>query len=354
MLRFAESFNTHLGVTEMGRRYSVFTSSTGITTSDQVTSAVGTFLLVRSGLVLVTKALVGSVTNTWITGLRMKLAGKITAGATFTAGSSFYSGVDQQVGWSLIRIDDYRYSLVVKRGATTLATVGPYFYDKEHYIEFKALVRTSTNGAYELKVDGVSVASASGVNTANAGTDGADRASASWANSGGPQIAIGDWIVLDDASPAPTDFVGPVMVLGGVATADGTTLDWTPSAVGAHFSKVNEGPGAFNDSTFVASETIGDIDTYVYNPAGFVIFGDGTTIIGIDLTTTAGMQASGDADLKGRYRDPSTTESDFGDSANIDSTAQRSVEHIAVENPVTTSPWTMDDILDGEFGPTRV
>lgn len=357
MLRLAESFNTHLGASEMTRRYGSASGSTGLTTSDQVLATKGSFGLVSGGLVLISKALVGSATNTWVTGARFKMQGALGASATFTAGGSLRNSAGDQVYWRPVRVDSYSYKIEVRRGSTdTLLGTSSrnFFYDKWVYVELEAVVRTSTNGSFTLWVDDVNVATAAGVNTAGQGTDGADRARLSWVGSSAPQVAFADWVVTDDVAGEVGPLGSAVFCLGGTASADGPTTDWTRNAGGSNFGRVNEGPALTNDATYVFSETTGDIDVYSYDSANFAIIGTGAVIHAVNLTSTAAMQASGVGSVDMFYDDGMAGTAQGTDTKSFSNTSQIGVDQIMEENGVTMAPFTKADIENGNFGLKRV
>jgi hypothetical protein len=113
-------------------------------------------------------------------------------------------------------------------GSTTLGASG------WHFVEFYALIH-STAGAYNVKVDGVSVLSATGVNTqstANAyqngftlGDGGAGRTDP------GLGCRVSDLYVLDSSGAAPLNtFLGDVRVIYTQPAANGGTNQWANPA----------------------------------------------------------------------------------------------------------------------------
>ena len=140
---------------------------------------------------------------------------------------------------------------VIATGTTVVAMSTWY------YVELKLVVGTS--GSCELHLNGVS--GEIGSTTGNFGTTNIGRFGASEAQNS-PGIQLDDWYLLDTTGSSPqNDFLGDVTVETLFPNADGTHQAWTPSAAGAHYTKVNE-QTPDGDTTYVSDISPGDIDTY--------------------------------------------------------------------------------------------
>lgn len=144
---------------------------------------------------------------------------------------------------------------VIATGTTVIANATWY------YVELKIVVGTS--GSCELHLNGVSGEIAS--TTGNFGTTNVGLVALSGQADTANSNYFDDFYILDTTGSSPqNDFLGDVTVETLFPNGDGTHQDWTPSAAGAHFSKVNESTGTYpdGDTSYVSDITPGDIDTY--------------------------------------------------------------------------------------------
>ena len=133
--------------------------------------------------------------------------------------------------------------------------------DTWYYVEAKIVVGSS--GSCELHLNGVSGEIAS--TTASFGTTNIGQVRFAQPGNNLSDLFLDDLYLLDTTGAAPqNDFLGDVTVETLYPNGDGTHQDWTPSAAGAHFSKVNESSGTYpdGDTTYVSDVNPGDIDTY--------------------------------------------------------------------------------------------
>ncbi len=155
--------------------------------------------------------------------------------------------------------------LCVYRGnqATLLATaVSPYLLNTWHYLEFKVKVNSSS-GTFELKIDGLSVASGSGVNTKGGTHDYFDGFGfPGMSGSYDRAWLIDDLYFLDGSGAANNDFLGNMRVVPIRPDAAGDSTQFTPDS-GDNYARVNEAVQG-GDSNYVESSTSGHLDLYNY------------------------------------------------------------------------------------------
>ena len=170
----------------------------------------------------------------------------------------FMDVASQQVG---VRVLSNLTLQVQRGGSTTLGTstlalnASTYY-----YIEFKALI-SNTVGTYEVRVNGVNWVSGTGADTqatANAVWNGIDVVG------GNGTALVDDLYVLDGvASADPTypdnTFLGDVRIDALFPTAEGTTIEWTPSTGTNNAALVDETPP---DTTDYNSAAATEKDTY--------------------------------------------------------------------------------------------
>lgn len=97
-----------------------------------------------------------------------------------------------------------------------------------HYYELKITIASGTGGSFDLHIDGVSVASATGINTLATST--ANMAAAWLQGPGGTNNFFDDVVFLDLTGTVNNTFLGDVSVLGRAATSNGTQNDFTQAA----------------------------------------------------------------------------------------------------------------------------
>lgn len=242
---------------------------------------------------------------------------------------------------------DQVYRLALKKGVTTLATTPALWVGTWYYIELQATVST-TVGSYDLKVDGVSVASDAGpIDTANAAVDDADSFEFAISASGN-SVSWDDIYVCDDQGGSFDDFLGPVAVLGSRPDGDGASSDWIPSTGSDHWVLVDDPAGSPSDNDFVRSETPGDTDLYTYSD-GFLDLVPVASILAVHVEMVASLQGSGSRTLHAKYRDPDTTLAD-GDDFDVEDGTWRYFEQFWFENPAAAAPWFAADVTGGQFG----
>ncbi len=278
------------------------------------------------------------------------------ATASQAAGIKFFKGGVKQFDAAIRNSESLdpgdRFFVDLKRGAVTLATAGPFWADNWHLFELKVTIHTST-GAYELKVDGVSEVSDTGVNTADTGGNDADQLKFSLDN-GSRNMLLDHVVVADSTGADNNDFLGQTIVVEGLPISDGDDTDWNPSTPGAHFSLVNEAmPNAniltIEDPKRVTSETVTDFDRYNMGhlfDAGVPV---GNAVLGVSVETCAGMEASGSRTLRAAFKD---TGASLGEGASVvvNDTALSVLVQLWDTNPATAAAWTVTTVDDGQFG----
>jgi hypothetical protein len=163
-------------------------------------------------------------------------------------------------------------SMSVRRGGTVLATTGVDAFPTNAfaYVELKATI-DPTAGAYDLHVNGVSVLSATGVNTRASANSYANRIAVGSLFNLQPVLDMDDLYIFDGTGATNNNFAGDCRVECLFPTAN-DAVAWTPVGAAANWDCVND-PNPDNDATYVTSSTPGQVDTYVLS----------------DLVTTAGF-----------------------------------------------------------------
>jgi hypothetical protein len=207
-----------------------------------------------------------------------------------------------------------------------------------YYLEFKATINNST-GSYEVRVNGVNVLSATGVDTQ-------DTANA-YANqimfSGTTQYSYDDIYMCDGTGSTNNDFLGDVRVDTIFPTADGSSTDFTPSTGTDNYAMVDDATPD-SDSTYVSSSTLNDIDLYTYGDLQSLT----GAVYGVQSLIFARKDDAGARSVAPVIKTGATTAvgSDFALGASYTYGRQ-----IFETNPANGSTaWTISDVNNSEFG----
>jgi hypothetical protein len=155
-------------------------------------------------------------------------------------------------------VTDGSNQVIVKRNTTTLENtgynlpVGEWF-----YLEFKSTIHNST-GSYEVKVNGNTIGSGSGVDTQATGNAYINLIQWSMFGIGASTHWIDDVYIFDDSGSFCNDFVGDVHVEAKFPTGVGYITQWAgfPVDGDANWEKIDE-VDHDDDTSFVASKYMG-------------------------------------------------------------------------------------------------
>lgn len=277
--------------------------------------------------------------TTYIVGARIKSPGVSTTGTKETFLAFQYSGTRHLA----LRMNSDA-TISVLRDSTVLATstqalpTGAY-----QYLEFKATV-SDTAGSYELRVNGQTWLSASGIDTqASAAAVINQLLLGQWAPpTGSGTIYYDDVYICDDQGATNNDFLGDVKIEAIYPTADGANTGLTPLSGTDHFAMVNQNPPD-GDTTYNSSATLGAKDTYGFSDIPV----NGDSILGVQVLADCRKENAGARGVKLLTR-PGTTdhESPVGP-VSVDYGYQ---SHLWETNPDTGAAWTEGEVNAAEFG----
>jgi hypothetical protein len=213
-----------------------------------------------------------------------------------------------------------------------------------NYIELKVIPHT-TAGSYELRINGVTELSGSGINTAAAGTnDWTQVGLGNYTVSGtytGALWDYDDFYLLNNAGTDNNDFLGSIRLVARLVDAAGNYSQFTPSA-GANWQNVRDtSPDA--DATFNSSITPGQIDTY-----GLAAVAVAGIVKAVQVTLTVRSNAAGTETIAPVVRIAGV---DYV-GATIVGLATSYTGKLATyeRSPATAAPWTIAEIDAAEFG----
>lgn len=130
-----------------------------------------------------------------------------------------------------------------------------------HYIEFEIKIHDTT-GYVTIRVDGVAVESATGLDNQSDISSNMDRFSFGGDTAAAVNCDFDDFYILDDSGAAPYNtFLGDCRIETLSPNADGTTNNFTPSA-GSNYQNVDETPGPDDDTSYNESSGVGNKDLY--------------------------------------------------------------------------------------------
>jgi len=280
---------------------------------------------------------------TGIVGLALMVTGQVFAKSLFL---EFNCGGGSGVNLRVYRLTDG--SISVERADSSPVVIGTTApdvtrVDAWYYVEVRVVidaaageVQVRVNGVEELNVTGVDTVSSLGTLTLTAITINAAQSFL---------YKIEDLYVLDDSGGAPNNtFLGDVRVEYLQPTADGTHQDWSLVGAAAHWEAVDDGDSPDDDTSYLHTATVGQIDTEVYENTGL----PSGTIFGLQLGLYARKTDSGFREVTPIVLHGGTV---FAGSAHAPSFASYTylLEMYNV-NPGTAAAWTIPDVNNAEYG----
>jgi hypothetical protein len=204
-----------------------------------------------------------------------------------------------------------------------------------YYYEVKVFCHP-TSGSVEVRIDGNTVVSLTGINT-KAGTDSFHNnvlISLQYCN-------IDNYYICDGSGDTLNNFLGPCRVIGLFPNEDSTPLDWAPSTGTSHYTLIDE--QYITSSDYLLSSTQGAVDYYKYPQ----IVGD-ATVLGFQISTTCCNSSGTSVVLQAPVEYNGQTE--LGPRTQVIGTAYTDIRHICVTDPDTGEPWTIDKLANMKVG----
>lgn len=238
--------------------------------------------------------------------------------------------------------------LEVYGGAGTVLATGTtrIRLNKWNFVEMKVTVANGTGGSIEVRLNGLSEISISSVDTQNTAGAYARFINIMPQDPVGMSRGLANLYVCDSTGSINNDFLGPCRCQSIVPNAEGSTIQWTPSAGSDNSAMVDElGTGVSdNDTTYVSAVTPGERDLYGYTDLTItdpVIFGvTGTIDVRVDSVSPESVCQV--ANSNGTISVLPTK--------SITSTSYSRRVDILELDPDTSNPWTLAAINALEFG----
>lgn len=337
-LVFLDSFD-HYATADLPAKYASSTNCTIVSTAGRRSSG-GLRIGSGSGLVQ-TFSFPGVSGNTAIVGLAVK----VTAyGTTVRNLLSLRTTTGSQLSLTLSATG----LLEVHRGDSTGALLGSttatLAVGTVYFVELKAVVHPSI-GTVDVHVNGASVLSLTGQNTANTAVAGWSILTLGVDGINGATYDHDDLYLLDGSGSAPlNDFLGDSRVDARFPSGAGANTTWTPSA-GANYTCVDDATPN-GDTDYVTAASAGLKDTYATQDAPVV----GGQIFGVQVVWNVKKLDNGSCSVNPVIRHAGT---DYTGPAQNPTTAYLFETQPYGTNPGTSAAWVEADFNNAEFGLTR-
>lgn len=270
---------------------------------------------------------------TWIVGAAVKMT--LVGGLLFQFADSIDAGDWEQVSLGIASDGD----VYIRNGdgpviaeSNGLALQADQYY----YIEFKATIHPSA-GAYEVRVNGVTVLSGTGDTQHSVNS----RASIIYIYRSGYSFKLDDIYVCDGTGGVNDTFLGDRKAVAVLPDAAGANSDWTGSAGGDHYALVDENPPT-GDTDYVETLTTNAKETYSFQPIT-----DTGAIAGLQLCLCIRKTDATSRTCRPICISGGTQYNGTNFTLNDTYTYARFVWDV---NPDTGVAWTKDEINASEFG----
>src|SRR5574337_15066 len=338
-LLFCDSFD-HYASTDFLSKWSVSaTTANAIGSSGRFNSGFISANSSNSGGYLI-KTLQASY-GTLIAGFAIKWTG-ISSTTPSTSADPFFGFLENGTVHIDLRTNGSGIFYVTRNGTTLGTGTTPLTSGVWYYVEMKAVIH-DTAGSVELRLNGVTEISLSGIDTRN-GANGVITQIKLGCFGNAPQKYFDDLYVCDTSGSVNNDFLGDVRIEALFPNGNGakSNLVGSDSNSTDNYLLVDEAtPNA--DTDYVESSTVGDKDTYTFTD----LTSTAGTVRGIQLLPYARKTDAGTSSIKAVTRLSGTEEDAASDSP-------LSTSYVYYPDIRETKPgggaWSISDINSAEFG----
>lgn len=232
--------------------------------------------------------------------------------------------------------------LHISRGATSLANSGIAVIAAAtwYYVELKVTLHDSA-GAYELRINGVPLLTASGVDTKNAGTKTVLDTLKISAVSGASSLRWDDMYWANGDGSGVTDFLGDVAVEGLLPSGDGDSSDFVGSDGNSTSNYQLVDDTSMTD--YVEAGGVGDEDLYALAD----LVRTTGTVYGVQVAAMAQKTDGGTRDLAVEVKSGGVT--DDG-AAGVLTTTPDEFTSLWIADPATSAAWTVAGVNAAQAG----
>lgn len=210
-----------------------------------------------------------------------------------------------------------------------------------YYFELKATIHDST-GSYELRINGQTAVSDTGIDTSQTGNAYANKFGIyNTAN----DAYFDDFYICDNTGGFNDDFLGDVRVEVIFPDGAGNSTQWTPIGEASNYLCVDE-TSPDDDTTYVTSSGTSELDLYTYDNISVGV----AEVYGIQILPHARKDDAGEVILD-HYVRVNSTDYVVGSGSMSDSYTYYPV--LLEESPDTSTQWTLDEINALEVGVNR-
>jgi hypothetical protein len=241
----------------------------------------------------------------------------------------------------------------IDRGSTEMAvsSAGIWTADVWKYVELKVLIDNTTLGTVEVRVDGVTVASATGLDTRNGGTTDTVNA-VQFSSSASQTVRYDDVYICDTTTAIRNDFLGDTQCDVVLADGDGATsaFDTTfPASPTTHYTKVDEATPN-DDTDYNETPTNADVDLFTY--AALPAIAGSSSVKGVKVAIMAKKNDAGACNIRAVARPVSINRN--GPTSFPLQVDYDYKQEIWAQNPETSADWTDALINASEFGVEKI
>lgn len=266
---------------------------------------------------------------------------------TNTAAASLFSFMEGGTVHVIIRAEPGGFVAAYRANTSTLitggfGTVSRIVQDQYCYIEAKVFIHDST-GTVDVRVNGESVLSLSGVDTRNGGVPTIDtirlNGTADW----------DDFYICDDQGSNNNDFLGDVEIEAILPDGAGNATQWTNlTGAATHWEACDESPAIDDLTSYVDTATNTHLDQFTYGNLSSIT--GGSTVLAVQVNTQASVD-SGAATIRAVARESAV---DSTGSNVVLGTAWLNALQMWENNPNGGGAWTDTIINASEFGFEKV
>jgi hypothetical protein len=216
--------------------------------------------------------------------------------------------------------------------------------DTWHHIELQAKC-DDTTGYVDLRVDGVSVASANNVDTSDTGASLWSAAVLCSAGSVLYPVYFDNLYVCNDQGSTNNGFLGECFVHTLSPNSDAGTNQGTPSTGNDHYAVVDEIPPT-DDTDYITLDTDTEKEMFGYETLSV---NSGAPVLGVQLASVASRRTAAFAKLTHVF-ESGAVESSHNSHTLHGTEGYMGVQHIQETNPDTGNLWTESEVNAGTFG----
>ena len=209
------------------------------------------------------------------------------------------------------------------------------------YVEIKVTF-SDTVGVLEVRINGVEVVNETGLNNDSSGDTDFDELEL-W---GGEGLSSDESVLIDDVYLDDAGFLGPIKIEAVLPTAEGATIDFTPSTGTDNALNVDENPR--NDATDYneSADTASNKDLLAAGNLSEITGG----ILAVQVTANCLLDTAGDIGMQAIVAEGTPTQGTGPVVEVSDETNFEAVQGIFEVNPDTSSAWLVAEVDGMEIG----